>query len=88
MAREQEYIFPRLSNQKFNVYVKELAHFAKVTKPCSAHIARHTFGSLLAAKYNDPYLIMSLMGHRDIKTSMVYIHLRKGEIRRKLRDRG
>lgn len=35
MANNEEYIFPRLSNQKFNQFMKELAYLAKVTKPCS-----------------------------------------------------
>jgi len=39
------------------------------------HTARHTFGTQIAARTNDPYLISKLMGHRDLKTSQAYVHL-------------
>ena len=39
------------------------------------HDLRHDFGSKLAMSGVDLYTIMSLMGHKDIKTTMIYAHL-------------
>lgn len=79
------YVFPRVTNQKANEYLKTIILDAKITKRVTWHTARHTFGSQLAARYNDPYLIMQLMGHQEIKTSMVYIHSSQDIIKKKLK---
>ena len=64
-----------ISNQHINRELKFIARTAKITyKDLTFHMARHTFGSLLAEKTGDPYLIKDLMGHSDIKMSMEYIH--------------
>ena len=64
-----------LTNQYINRELKFIARTAKIMyKELTFHMARHTFGSLLAEKVGDPYLIKDLMGHSDIKMSMEYIH--------------
>jgi len=69
----------RLSNQQANQYLKVIASAAGIGKALTFHVSRHTFGTLLADKAGDPFLIKTLMGHGDIRTSMVYIHeSRKG----------
>lgn len=72
---DQEHLFSPISNQKANDFLKIIQHDAEITKNLSMHAARHTFGTQLAARTEDPFLIMKLMGHRDIKTSQEYIHL-------------
>ena len=69
-----------LTNQYINRELKFIARTAEIfNKELTFHMARHTFGSLLAEKVGDPYLIKDLMGHSDIKMSMEYIHSsRKG----------
>jgi integrase len=74
MDPENHFIFPRISDQKGNEYLKVIAAKAEIRKKISWHIARHTFGTQLAARCNDPFMIMNLMGHQEIKTSMIYIH--------------
>lgn len=44
------------------------------------HTLRHTFGSHLSQQGVDITIIKSLMGHKDIKTTMVYIHLHKTQM--------
>lgn len=78
---------PRITNQKANEYLKIICQLTGITKPVHWHTARHTFCSYLAAKYNDPYLIMQLAGHLEIKTSMIYIHTSQEIIKDKLRSR-
>lgn len=57
-------VFPPFSNQKFNVYLKEIAIIAKINKNISHHTARKTFASTVLL-YNDvPMEIVSeLLGH-------------------------
>jgi integrase len=80
------YVFPRVSNQHINRLLKSLALDAKIKMRLTFHISRHTFGSLLADLTQNPYLIMDLMGHSDIKTSMIYIHRSQERINRQLRS--
>ncbi len=46
------------------------------------HDLRHQFGSMLAASGADPFSIRALLGHSDLKTSMIYVHLSGGKLRR------
>ena len=85
LSDKTEYIFPRITGQKANEYLKTVARDASISKRVTWHTARHTFGSQLAARYNDPYLIMQLMGHKEIKTSMIYIHSCQEIIKNKLK---
>jgi integrase len=79
-------IFPQYTNQHANRILKVLAVAAKIPTKLTFHIARHTFGTFLAEKTCNPYLIMDLMGHTDIKTSMIYIHRSQERINRQLKD--
>lgn len=73
---ENQYLFGiPLTNQFMNRELKVIAKKAEIDyKDITFHMARHTFGSLLAEKTGDPYLIKDLMGHSEIKMSMGYIH--------------
>jgi len=82
----EKYLFPRISNQKANLKLKLVALLAKINKVLTFHVSRHTFGTNLAAATSDRFLIKELMGHADIKTSMVYIHTSQEQIRNKLRN--
>jgi integrase/recombinase XerD len=64
---EVNYVFPALSNQKFNAYLKEIAIIAKIDKNISHHTARKTFASTVLL-YNDvPMEIVSeLLGHSNM----------------------
>jgi integrase len=81
-----EKIFPQYTNQHINRLLKVLAISAKINSRLTFHIARHTFGTFLAEKTCNPYLIMDLMGHHDIKTSMIYIHHSQERINRQLKN--
>jgi len=51
-----------------------LAEMAGIDKHLTFHVARHTCASLLADISSNPFLIMEILGHADIQTSMGYIH--------------
>ncbi|MBI9052345.1 MAG: site-specific integrase [Bacteroidales bacterium] len=83
---KSSYIFPRITNQHMNRQLKILALNADISMRLTFHIARHTFGTMLAELTYNPYLIMKLMGHADIETSMIYIHLSQEHINKQLRN--
>lgn len=78
-------VFPPITNQHVNRYLKALAVAAKINRRITFHMARHTFGTILANKTGDPFLIKSLMGHSKIETSMLYIHESQAGNEEKLR---
>jgi site-specific recombinase XerD len=47
----------------------------KKWEAASTHTARHTYGTISIKLGVDPVTLMSLMGHADIKTTMIYVHL-------------
>lgn len=63
-----EMIFPRISNQKYNSYLKEIAGIVGIEKNLTTHMARRTFASTVLL-YNDvPMEIVSeLLGHSNMK---------------------
>jgi integrase len=81
-----EQIFPKYTNQAANRLLKIIAVSCQIDKPLTFHIGRHTFGTLIAKFTGDQFLIQNLMGHADIKTSQVYIHLSKKHIEDKLKN--
>ena len=66
----REAVFPRLSNPKFNAYLKEIASIVGIEKDLTHHIVRKTFATTVLL-YNDvPMEIVSeLLGHSKISTT-------------------
>lgn len=64
---ESNRIFPSISNQKFNSYLKEISAITGIDKRLTHHIARKTFASTVLL-YNDvPMEIVSeLLGHSNM----------------------
>ncbi len=85
-SKDRETCFPIYTNQTVNKALKAFAIGAGIKTNLSFHIARHTFGTMLAEKTQNPYLIMELMGHADIKTSMIYIHYSLLRINQQLKN--
>lgn len=67
-------VFPAIPDQKVNARLKTLAMMAHIGRRLTFHIARHTCATFLAEKTGNPFVVMKILGHKDIKTSMVYIH--------------
>lgn len=65
-----ELLFPRLSNPKFNAFLKEVASIVGIDKNLTHHVARKTFASTVLL-YNDvPIEVVSkLLGHSKISTT-------------------
>jgi integrase/recombinase XerD len=60
---KNDYILPRITNQKVNSYLKEIGDILQIEIPLTHKIARKTFGSILLY-HNIPIKVVSeLMGH-------------------------
>ena len=66
-SNDNNLVFPSISNQKFNSYLKEIADITGIEKRLTHHIARKTFASTVLL-YNDvPMEIVSeLLGHSNM----------------------
>ncbi len=68
--RTEEALLPKISNQKFNSYMKEIAEVLGINKKLTHHIARKTFATTVLL-YNDvPMEIVSkLLGHSKMSVT-------------------
>jgi site-specific recombinase XerD len=66
-------LFPVISNQKMNSYLKEIADVCGITKPMTFHIARHTFATTVTLSNGVPIESVSkMLGHTSIRTTQIY----------------
>ncbi|MBD0833672.1 site-specific integrase [Aestuariibaculum sediminum] len=66
-------VFPKISNQKVNSYLKEIADLCKINKNLTFHIARHTFATTITLSNGVPIETVSkLLGHTKIATTQIY----------------
>jgi len=72
------YVLPRLSNQKVNSYIKEIARLAGIEKTITHHVARHTFATTILLDNGIPLeLVSQFLGHLDLKSTQIYAKITK-----------
>ena len=75
-GRSRGQLFTNLpSEQKINKHLKEIADIAKIQKKISCKTARHTFATIFYRHTKDLYALKEILGHSDLKDTMVYAHL-------------
>jgi integrase len=66
-------VFPVLSNQKVNSYLKEIADLCGIHKNLTFHMARHTFATTVTLSNGVPIETVSkILGHTKVATTQIY----------------
>jgi len=66
-------IFPDISNQKMNAYLKEVGDLCEVDKNLTFHLARHTFATTVTLTNGVPIeSVSAMLGHKSIRTTQIY----------------
>lgn len=69
-------IFPTISNQKLNNYLKEIADSCIINKNLTFHLARHTFATTVTLTNGVPIETVSkMLGHTSLKTTQIYARI-------------
>ncbi|MFC6859535.1 site-specific integrase [Zunongwangia atlantica] len=70
---KEQRLFPEISNQKTNAYLKEIAHICGISKKLTFHVARHTFATTITLNNGVPIETVSkLLGHTKLATTQIY----------------
>src|SRR5690606_28844359 len=68
-----EKVLPLYSNQKINIYLKDIAKDCGIHKNLSFHVARHTFATTVMLSNGVPLETVSkLLGHTKLSTTQIY----------------
>lgn len=74
-------LLPVLSNEKLNVFLKEVANFVGIQKNLTFHMARHTFATTITLSNGVPIETVSkLLGHTKISTTQIYARVLENKI--------
>ena len=68
-------LFPYVTNQKANVYLKEIGTLCNIAKPLNFHMSRHTCGTYLISNGMSLDKVADILGHTDTKTTRIYAKL-------------
>ncbi len=73
MAIISETLFPIITNEKVNLYLKEIATAVGIKKNLTFHMARHTFATTVTLSNGVPIETVSkLLGHTKVATAQIY----------------
>ncbi len=53
--------------------MKSATRAAGITKPVTCHTLRRSFATQMLRSGYDPRSVQKLMGHKDIRTTMIYV---------------
>lgn len=66
-------LFPMITNQRMNGYLKEIADICNIQKNLTFHLARHTFATTVTLSNGVPIESVSkMLGHTSIRTTQIY----------------
>lgn len=74
-------LLPIITNEKLNVYLKEVAILCGIKKNLTFHMARHTFATTVTLSNGVPIETVSkLLGHTKIATTQIYARVLENKV--------
>ena len=78
--KSNDFLFTTISNKKYSTRTVQLIFKraltkSKINKNATCHTLRHSFATALLFNKIDIKTIKNLLGHKSIKTTMVYLHI-------------
>jgi len=74
-------LFPKISNQKLNGYLKEIADICEIDNNLTFHMARHTFATTVTLSNGVPIETVSkILGHHRITTTQIYARVVENKV--------
>ncbi|WP_163517498.1 site-specific integrase [Gelidibacter japonicus] len=87
MAANTQTLFPVISNEKMNLYLKEIASEVGIIKNLTFHMARHTFATTVTLSNGVPIETVSkLLGHTKVTTTQVYARVLEEKLSKDMID--
>jgi site-specific recombinase XerD len=81
LCRKNGTLLPVISNQKMNVYLKEIADVCGFDKNITTHLARHTFATTVTLQNGVSLETVSkTLGHTNLKTTLIYAKISDSKI--------
>ncbi len=74
-------VFPIISNQKMNSFLKEIGAACGIEKELTFHLARHTFATLALTKGVAVESVSKMLGHTNIKTTQLYAKITSQKVK-------
>jgi len=71
----EEWKFDMPAEPTMNELLKDAARITGIPKKITYHVSRHTFATLFLASGGTLDTLQKLMGHADISTTMIYVHV-------------
>ncbi|PSL25718.1 site-specific integrase [Dyadobacter jiangsuensis] len=84
VRKEKGLLIPMISNQKYNVHLKQLAGLVGLNKTLTSHVARRTAATLFLTKGAPLESVSAMLGHTNTKTTQRHYSVTRPE--RVIRD--
>lgn len=88
ILEKYDYSFPKISNQKYNDYIKILAANVGIEKNLTSHTGRHTYATYLINKGVAVAVIQRALGHAKITQTLEYAKLSARSVKNEILEIG
>jgi len=83
---DEDFILPKMSNQKVNAYLKEITKALGWSKYLTFHCARHTFATTVTLTNGVPMeTVGQMLGHKSIRSTQIYARVTDTKVSRDMR---
>ena len=82
LCQSRDLLLPVASNQRYNLYLKEVADISGIKKKLTTHTARHTFATLMLSEGFTMEAVSKMLGHSSINMTKKYAQITRDYLRR------